>query len=230
MTGTTCAGHVGADGAAVPCGSPGLPVQSGGRCVRCWQLARRVAGGAGDPWRSINDVVLPGDVRRPGEEATMPRGHYERRPRAAKEGTVDTVVAGSALNGAGAGGIAAIGPSPEQGQPLFEVDWFVGPAGKAASDITISRGVLHMAAHVHALLGRPTHVRVGLALLERRRGLVLMAAKAGDADAQAVKESAVTNHRRVAISRFLAKHGLPETTLRLEAEARGSLVMAKFPA
>jgi hypothetical protein len=58
---TTCGGY-NRDGIWVPCQSPTLPVGRDGRCTRCDRLHRADALRRSDPFPSVNDVVLPGEV------------------------------------------------------------------------------------------------------------------------------------------------------------------------
>lgn len=57
-----CAGYTAGDGAAMPCGSPALPADQGGRCIRCARLQRERELARADPFVSINDVAMPGEA------------------------------------------------------------------------------------------------------------------------------------------------------------------------
>lgn len=75
---TRCIGHT-VGGEARPCGSPGLPLERDGRCIRCQRLHRAPALAKADPFVSINDASLewaPRDLPAP----TTPRRKRGRPP------------------------------------------------------------------------------------------------------------------------------------------------------
>lgn len=86
MATTRCIGHT-VGGEARPCGSPGLPLERDGRCIRCQRLHRAPALAKADPFASINNAPLewaPRDLpapapapprRKPGRPALVGRWH-----------------------------------------------------------------------------------------------------------------------------------------------------------
>lgn len=57
----TCVGYGDASGLLHRCGSPTLPVERSGRCIRCERLQRGDELAHADPFVSINDMPLPGE-------------------------------------------------------------------------------------------------------------------------------------------------------------------------
>lgn len=87
MATTRCIGHT-VGGEARPCGSPGLPLERDGRCIRCQRLHRAPQLAKADPFASINNAPLelaPRDLpapapttprRKPGRPALVGRWHH----------------------------------------------------------------------------------------------------------------------------------------------------------
>lgn len=69
-----CAGYGDGAGLLHPCGSPSLPVERSGRCIRCERLQRGDELAQVDPFTSVNDIPLPGEglYRRVLGEALRP--------------------------------------------------------------------------------------------------------------------------------------------------------------
>jgi len=57
----SCVGYGDGAGLLHPCGSPALPVERSGRCIRCERLQRGTQLAHVDPFVSVNDMALPGE-------------------------------------------------------------------------------------------------------------------------------------------------------------------------